>query len=161
MTSSLRSYIARNAKYTTFALGREECGVEAYKVQELLAFSGVSSLRRVPPWILGVVDMHGRKVPVVDLQMKAGLGVTRQSPEAVIIVVQQLASSGFPWNVGILADGVLGVTHFSTGQIVPLPAHDTSAVRAVANTERGSVLLLDVDQILTAAEAFAIATAMS
>src|SRR6185295_4909403 len=62
-------------KYLTFMLGREEYGLPVLKVREIIKALEVTRVPQVPDHVLGVVNLRGRVIPVIDLRRKFGLPV--------------------------------------------------------------------------------------
>jgi len=61
----------RGGKYLVFELGREEFGIRVLKVREIM---GIQDITAVPPTLAhvkGVINLHGKVIPVVDLRIKS------------------------------------------------------------------------------------------
>ena len=55
-------------QYLTFMLADEEYGVDILRVQEIKGWDGVTPMPNMPEHILGVINLRGTVVPIVDLR---------------------------------------------------------------------------------------------
>ncbi len=145
-------------QFLTFALGQEEYGVEILKIQEIKGFSAITPLPNAPPFIKGVLNLRGTIVPIVDLRKKFGLPEVAYTQFTVIVVVQVRGQI-----MGFIVDAVSDVLSVTGADIQPTPdLHgqvDTSFLNGLAKAGEKLVILLDIDKVLTAAEAVAAAEA--
>jgi purine-binding chemotaxis protein CheW len=99
-----------------FTLGTENYAVESAFVTDVYPLKDFTSLPGVPAYILGIVNVHGKITPLVDLKKyfnlpRKGLGELNK----VIII-----SNGI-MEFGILADEVIGTRIINIGEILPVP----------------------------------------
>ena len=66
-------------QYLTFTLDKEPYALEISTVHEVLEFSNVTHVPRTPEYMLGVINLRGNVVPVVDLKLKLGMSKTNQT----------------------------------------------------------------------------------
>jgi Chemotaxis signal transduction protein len=97
------------AQYVTLGLDRELFGMPVENVREILDMREISRLPHAPSYLLGIIDVRGQSVPIVDLRAKLGL------PQAPItsstrIVVLELPTADRHLVLGLIADRVLDVT---------------------------------------------------
>ena len=69
-----------NQQFLTFKLAGEEYGVGILTVQEIRGWSAVTAIPHSPPWVLGVVDLRGVVVPVIDLRRRFELAAAEFRP---------------------------------------------------------------------------------
>src|SRR3954471_23239906 len=89
----------------TFTLGEETYGVDILRVQEIRGFSPVTRIPQSPTHILGVLNLRGSIVPIVDLRMRFSLERAEYTPLTVIIVLSVESSVGRR-DFGVVVDGV-------------------------------------------------------
>jgi len=53
----------------TFALGAEVYGVDILRLKEIRGWSPVTRLPHSPPAVLGVLNLRGIVVPIIDLRL--------------------------------------------------------------------------------------------
>ena len=144
-----------SSQYLTFFVGAEEYVITILRIKEILKFSGATCVPGTPPSVLGVINLRGRVVPVIDLAMKFGASrsdVTRRS----CVVLVELENGGEKLIVGLLADAVREVIDLDAGAIEPPPAFGTRArtdfLQGVGRYGERFVLVLDIDRLLNADE---------
>ncbi len=67
---------AAGGKFLTFTLGNEEYGVPVLKVREIIKVMDITQVPQVPPHVLGVINLRGKVIPVIDLRRKFGFAAT-------------------------------------------------------------------------------------
>ncbi len=138
-------------QYLTFFVENEEYGVEILRVQEIKGWEQATPIPHTPEHVLGVINIRGEIVPIVDLRRRFGLGSIEHRPTTVIIVVRML-SEEHERTVGLVADAVSEVFHAGAGQIQPTPdlgaRVPTDCIRGLATVQQRMVLLLDIDRLL-------------
>jgi purine-binding chemotaxis protein CheW len=156
MTAAAESSSAatpNGAQYLTFICGGEEYGVEILRVQEIKGWDHVTRVPYSPPYLLGVMNLRGMIVPVVDLRTRLNLEKRNFDASTVVIVVRVQSSRGEK-TVGIVVDGVSDVYSVLPDAIKPIPelgaVADGACVRGIANVEGKMVMLLDINELVAA-----------
>jgi len=149
---------ARPAQYLGFSLADELYALELLRIREIIEHVPITRVPGMPPTVLGVINLRGRVVPVVDLAVKLGLPprpLTRWT--CFIIVDAQQEGERVP--LGLLADSVSEVLDWGPEDIQPAPAFGTRLsvdyLRGVGRQQERFVLLLDLDRLLTPEELLA------
>ena len=70
----------------TFRLGGEEYGIDILAVREIRAYEKPTRIASAPAFILGVVNLRGVIVPIVDLRIKFGIAEPAYNQSTVVIV---------------------------------------------------------------------------
>src|ERR1700722_15552839 len=78
----------------TFVLGNETYGVDILRVQEIRGWSSVTRIPHSPSHVLGVLNLRGSIVPIVDLRMQFNLERAEYTPVTVIIVLSVQSATG-------------------------------------------------------------------
>ena len=138
-------------KYLTFVLGNEGYGIEILKVREIIGLMDITKVPNMPHYVRGVINLRGKIHPVVDLHSKFGMGVTENTNETCIIVVD-VTEDGKPMMVGILVDSVSEVLDISANEIEETPQFnislDSHYIMGIAKIKDDIQILLDIDQVL-------------
>ena len=138
-------------QYLTFMLAGEEYGIEILKVQEIKGWEAATPIPNAPHYVLGVLNLRGAVVPIVDLRRRFSLETAPYGPTTVIIVVK-MRDEDQERTVGLVVDAVAEVYRFETGEIQPLPevgnAAPTEFVLGLANVAEKIVILLEVDHLI-------------
>src|SRR5580693_5632347 len=95
-------------QYLTFQLAGQTYGVEILRVQEIKGWERPTRLPHSPEYVLGVINLRGAVVPIIDLRRRFGLGESQYSQTTVIVVVKIEGPRG-PVTAGIVVDGVCEV----------------------------------------------------
>src|SRR4051812_2945581 len=81
-------------QFLTFELGSETYGVEILRVREIRGWTSVTKIPHAPAHVLGVLNLRGSIVPVVDLRMRFELERAEYTKVTVIIVLSVHAPNG-------------------------------------------------------------------
>jgi purine-binding chemotaxis protein CheW len=141
--------------YLTFGLGHDVFALGVDTVREVLEMMPVTAIPRTPRFMLGVVNLRGRAVPVVDLRLQFGLPVGEDTVETCIIIVE-VDFMGERNLIGGVADSVREVVDLNPEAIEPPPSMGTSVsvefIQGIARQGDGFVIILDIEQVFSARE---------
>lgn len=140
----------------TFVCAGEEYGIDILRVQEIKGWSEVTRVPRTPAYMLGVMNLRGVIVPVIDLRQRFGLQPRPYDGSTVVVVVRvQLAAGGGSKTVGIVVDGVSEVCDFALDAIMPPPRAggriEQACVSGLATAGARMVSLIDIDALVAGA----------
>ena len=105
-----------HGKYLTFALGKEEYGVEILKVREIIGLLSITPIPQTPQYVKGVINLRGKVIPVVDLRLKFHLPEKEFTQRTCIIVVN-VEAGDISMLMGIVVDGVSEVLNLAEADI--------------------------------------------
>jgi purine-binding chemotaxis protein CheW len=131
----------------TFTLRGEEWALPVERVHEVLEMGDLTRVPGTPAFVLGVVDLRGRMVPVLDIAARLGLGGSVSDPRACVLVVDadvgsDIEAGGPRATFGLRVDAVGGLVDVGDGE--PSEAPDTGGARGAGDGPR----LLDLDAAL-------------
>jgi purine-binding chemotaxis protein CheW len=139
-------------KYLTFTLGGESYGIRVLQVREIIRLVGITAVPQVPHYIKGVINLRGKIIPVVDLRLKLGMNVDRESDQSCIVVVNIASHGGEKRSIGLMVDAVEEVVNIAMEDIEETPdfgnAIDTQCILGLAKIKGAVKALLDIDRIL-------------
>lgn len=134
-----------------FCLGQEEFGIDIRKVQEINRMVEITSVPRTPEFVMGVINLRGKVIPVINLRSRFGLPPKDRDKNTRIIVVEVQNRV-----MGILVDSVSEVLRIPASTIVPPPdivaGVDTDYIRGVGKLKDRLLILLDMDKIISQEE---------
>lgn len=137
-------------KVLTFSLGDEVYGVDILRLKEIRGWSPVTRLPHTPVYLLGVLNLRGVVVPVVDLRLRFGLSSTQVTPLTVIIVLSLQTLAG-QRECGIVVDSVRDVVDIDTQGIRPAPTlnGETSSefIEGIATADEQMLILVDAQRL--------------
>ncbi len=105
-----------NREFVAFRVGVQEFCIDIMGVREIRGWTLATPLPHAPPYVRGVINLRGAVLPIVDLAMRFGLGLTEPTPRSVIIVVQVHQQV-----VGLLVDAVSDILTVSEVSMQPTP----------------------------------------
>jgi purine-binding chemotaxis protein CheW len=134
-------------QYLSFRVADEDYAVPILQVQEIIGLTKTTVIPNTPPHVLGVVNLRGNVVPVLDLSQKFGMGPTQRSRTTVNIVVNVAQRT-----LGLVVDAVSDVVDLAAGSVQPPPAFDctvdVSFLEGVAHADDRMLLILDLDRMI-------------
>lgn len=145
----------QTTQYLSFTLGGEIFAFDISKVREVLDLAVITTVPRMPGYMLGVINLRGGVVAVVDMRLKFGMSHTERTVNTCIIIVEVSIDSE-KMIIGALADSVKEVFDMNASEIEPAPRIgtqlDTYFLRGVGKHNDQFVLVLDIDHVFTNAE---------
>ena len=79
--------MAEQAQYVTIGVANELFAAPVAKVQEILDMQVIARLPRAPDHLLGIIDVRGEGVPVLDLRLTLGLPAATDTENTRIVVL--------------------------------------------------------------------------
>jgi purine-binding chemotaxis protein CheW len=142
-------------QYVTFNLGDELFGFEVTRTREILNLAPITKVPQSPEYLLGVINLRGQVVPVIDMRLKLGLPAGNETEETCIIVVE-VQIDGEVIVVGTLADAVREVQDIRADQVEPPPKLGTRLktefIAGMGKVEEQFMILLNIDHIFNSTE---------
>lgn len=147
--------VAGNGEYLSFRLGAEEYGIEILKVQEIRGYETSTRMVSAPPFVLGVLNLRGVIVPILDLRIKFSMSEVKYDSQTVTIVLSLARHV-----VGMVVDAVSDVVALKADDIKPAPefsgavsSHHVIGIATVAQGEQERMLiLLDIEKLMSGAD---------
>lgn len=140
-------------QYLTFLLAGQEYGIDILRVQEIKGWDKPTRIPHSPDHVLGVINLRGAVVPIIDLRMRFGVETAPFGPTTVVIVVRVHGQRG-ELTVGVVVDAVCEVCNVSESQLRPPPdvggSIDSDFVKGLAMTDKRMLILLSVDRLINA-----------
>jgi purine-binding chemotaxis protein CheW len=142
---------ARRDRYLTFFLGGEQYGIAIGRIKEIIAMMKVTSVPKTPPYMLGVINLRGSIIPVVDTRLRFGMDTREEDMHTAIIIVEVEKV-----NIGFIVDRVEEVASIDSTKLSEPPkfgSHiDTDFICSMAQIEEKVVMILDVLKLFEADE---------
>ncbi len=135
----------------TFVLGSETYGLDILRVQEIRGWSVVTKIPHAPAHVLGVLNLRGSIVPIVDLRMRFALERAEYTAVTVIIVVSVVSAAGRR-DFGVVVDGVSDVVNVNPAEVKAAPELGargaTDYIRGLVPSADRMIVLLDIDRLI-------------
>jgi purine-binding chemotaxis protein CheW len=132
-----------------FRAADQDFCVDIMSIREIRGFTAATVVPHAPDYVLGVMNLRGSVVPVVDLSRRLGLGATEGDDRHVIII----AMVG-PQMTGLLVEAVSDILSIPEDEIRPTPEVASEAARGfisgvICEGER-LLRLVDLSRLLPA-----------
>lgn len=141
MVTSIREFLA-------FKLGEEEYGIDILRVQEIRSFERPTRMTNTPGYVLGVVNLRGVIVPIIDMRLRFNLESVRYDTFTVVIVFNLGQRV-----IGMVVDGVSDVVSITAEQLRPVPEFNSSIgsdhLLAIGSLENRMLILLDIEKLMS------------
>lgn len=131
--------------FLTFSLGGQYFALSVDPVREILDEQPVATLPEAPADIIGLIDVRGEGVMVMNISHRLGV-MARTEGSRRIVVLERPGGDGRP--IGVLADQVLSVVEIGAEGIEPPPRTGSgrtgaALLRGVARLNGNLVMVLD------------------
>jgi purine-binding chemotaxis protein CheW len=145
MSDGAQSAAEEPQTFLTFSLGGQYFALSVDPVREILDEQPVATLPEAPADVVGLIDVRGEGVMVMDVAHRLGV-VTRSDSGRRIVVLERPGGDGRP--IGVLADQVLSVVEIGAEGIEPPPRPGSgrtgaALLRGVARLNGNLVMVLD------------------
>ncbi len=138
---------AGSGEYLTFTLGNEEYGIDILKVQEIRGWEPPTRIAKAPPFLLGVINLRGVIVPIVDMRIKFELGEPTYDQFTVVIILNVAGRV-----VGMVVDGVSDVIQLGADNLKPAPEFsstlDTRYILGLGTVGERMIIVVDIEQLM-------------
>src|SRR3546814_20052351 len=110
--SSLKGSEDPILQWVTFKLDNETYGINVMRVQEVLRYTEIAPVPGAPSYVLGIINLRGNVVTVIDTRQRFGLNSTEVNDNTRIVIIEADKQV-----VGILVDSVAEVVYLRQSEI--------------------------------------------
>lgn len=139
------------SQYVTLGVGTEVFAAPVTRVQEILDMRPIARLPQAPSNLLGMIDVRGQGIPVLDLRLTLGMSDVADNENTRIVVLSLTGPTG-EIVVGLRADRVFEVTVLDSDTLEPPPAVQTGwsghCIEGIGRRNGAFVTVLDLDRLL-------------
>lgn len=141
--------------YLTFSLGKENFALDVEHVEKILEYQPVTEVPKAPEYMLGVFNLRGEVIPLVDTRIKFGMTKTEISSATCVLVIN-IDIDGELVKLGAMVDSVKEVVKYNVNDLMSLPTvgkqSKTEFLNGVLRLDDQFVLLLNADKIFSVDE---------
>jgi purine-binding chemotaxis protein CheW len=134
-------------RVVVFCLEKESFGVDIYSIRTLVKPQDIFPVPHMPDYLVGLTNLRGEIVPVIDLRTRLGLHVSEYTESTRFVVAEKRDEP-----ICLIVDDVFGIENFSPEHLEEpsgvISSVDTTYLHAIAKSKENLVLLLDLDQVL-------------
>jgi len=138
-----------NKQMVVFKLLNEDLAIEVSSVESIIKYQTITKVPHAPEYVVGITNLRGNIVPVVDLKKRLNMDQSDQSSDTRIIVALLQESK-----IGMVVDAVTQVIEIEESQIEETPdmtmSVDTNYLKGIVKIEDNLILLLDLEKVLFA-----------
>lgn len=144
---------APQEQHIIFTLADTEYSAQISNVMEIGYPLNVTPLPNVPGWVLGLANLRGDVISIVDLRAFLGLGKIVIGGDARLLLAKTLQGD---FSVGLIVDSVRGIRYLSEDQIAETTVDISPQVNAYTSgsydLDGRILLLLDLERLLSSTE---------
>jgi len=141
-------------EYLAFEVGGQRYAIDISTVREIRGWTEPSGMPNTASHVMGVINLRGEVLPLIDLAAKLGLKTPEINERSVIIVVEAKEDV-----VGFLVDSVSNIITPSEEDMKPpheaAKGGNACAVSALTLVDDQLTRILDISSLLPAAEQMA------
>jgi len=140
------------SQFVTFSLGEELFAVPVQVVREILDHEDAFKIPHGPDYLLGLRDVRGQGVPVIDLRLRLGMSATVKTPHTRILVLD-VPIGDKELALGLVADRVYEVVPFQANQVEPAPdigvRWRSDYIAGVVRRDQSFVVIVDLARLFS------------
>ena len=138
-------------QYVTFRLDEETYGINVMQIQEVLRYTEIAPVPGAPDYVLGIINLRGNVVTVIDTRKRFGLSQSEVSDHTRIVVLELEGQV-----IGVLVDSVAEVVYLRQSEIESAPnvGNEESArfIQGVCNKNGELIILVEFEKMLSEEE---------
>ncbi len=135
-------------QWVTFKLDNETYGINVMQVQEVLRISEIAPVPGAPHYVLGIINLRGNVVTVIDTRTRFGLPRTEPDDASRIVIIESENLI-----VGILVDSVAEVVNLRMSEIETAPnvgnEESSKYIQGVYSRSNEILILVDLNKLLS------------
>jgi purine-binding chemotaxis protein CheW len=137
-----------STQLVVFKINNEEFAFEVVAVESIIKLQAITKIPHAPNYVVGVTNLRGNIVPVIDLKTRLGLSKFEPGIDTRIVVALLQDQK-----IGMVVDAVSQVIEIEDAQIEPTPristSIDSSYIRGIVNIDNELIILLDLERIFS------------
>src|SRR3989344_5977946 len=138
-------------QWVTFKLDNESYGINVMRVQEVLRYTEIAPVPGAPSYVLGIINLRGNVVTVIDTRQRFGLIPTEVNDNTRIVIIEADKQV-----VGIMVDSVAEAVYLRQSEVETAPnvGNEESAkfIQGVCNKNGELLILVELDKMMSEEE---------
>lgn len=152
---------AAPTQVVTFGLGEEVFAVSVTMVREILDYTPAFRVPNGPSWMLGLTDVRGSGVPMIDLRVRLGLAPAEPTVATRVLIVD-VPLPDRTLALGLVVDRVIAVATFERDRLESAPdigmRWRSDYIAGVVREADGFVVIIDVAHVFATDDIDGLAT---
>ena len=141
--------------YLTFSLDKEDFALNVDHVEKILEYQPVTEVPKAPEYMLGVFNLRGEVIPLVDTRIKFGMPKSNITSSTCVLVIT-INNDGETIKLGAVVDSVKEVIKYNLADVKTLPTvgkqNKTEFLNGILKVNDNFILLLNADKIFSVDE---------
>ncbi|WP_100658411.1 chemotaxis protein CheW [Alteromonas flava] len=141
----------QKSEWLSFTLGKVTYAVDILRVREIRTWENMTRVPYAKPFILGLINIRGAIVPIIDLRCRFDLPSREADKETIVLILNVVTEPGEK-TMGIVVDRISDVVNLTDDEIKSAEKFDLSVddrfVRGIADIRGAMSVLLDIDAML-------------
>lgn len=146
MSYAVKNMSQGNRELIAFRIGDQEFSVNIMAIREIRGWTPATSMPHAPSYMLGVINLRGAVLPIVDLSARLGMKPTEPTQRHVIIVAQVRNRI-----VGLLVEAVSDILTITEENIQPVPEVSSDLekqyARGILAIDKRMVCMIELDAL--------------
>jgi purine-binding chemotaxis protein CheW len=142
-------------QYLTFKLADEVFALDVAKVREILEYAKITKVPKTADFLLGVINVRGSVVPVIDMRLRLGLPSATPTVDTCIVVLE-IGIDGEMVIAGALVDSVQEVFELESHMIEPAPRigtrWKTEFIDGLGKRDDSFIMILNIEKLISSQE---------
>lgn len=151
--------------YLTFALGEERFAIPVDLVQEVVEPGQVTKVPNAPAYMLGIINLRGRVLPLLDTRLKLGLSATTRTQRSRIMVLDIQTENDKALQIGAMVDIAREVVEISDSEIQEAPDFEslktTAPITGIVNNHGDITMIMDITKVFSLSEVAQLNTSLN
>jgi purine-binding chemotaxis protein CheW len=147
MMSEISEAAGHTDLLATFYIREAHCALDAAGVQEVIRLGPLTPVRHAPEEVLGIINLRGRIVTVLDVGLELGFAKVAPGPETRVFIVEDRGEF-----IGLLVDRVGEVVETDGSRLEAPPANVSQVqgrfFKGICRAGGKVIALVDVNQLL-------------
>jgi purine-binding chemotaxis protein CheW len=140
-----------NDAYLTFLLGNEKFAVHVNNVQEVVELNEITKVPNTPDYMLGIINLRGRVLPLLDTRLKLGLPAAQRTSKNRILILEITDGDEKMMQVGAIVDVAREVVEINVQQIQKTADMDnykhSTPVTGIVNNQGDITMIIDINKV--------------
>ena len=141
--------------HLSFKLGKETFASNVSKVLNIVEMSTITEVPQAPDYMMGVMNLRGAVLPVIDTRIKFGMDATQITTKTCVLVLEITADTATVM-IGAIVDAVEEVLEIEEEDINPSPSigakYNSEFILGLVQQNERFIMILDMDKVFTTDE---------
>ncbi len=146
MSYAVKNLAQGSRELIAFRIGDQEFCVNIMSVREIRGWTPATPMPHAPPYVMGIINLRGAVLPIVDLSARLGMQEAEPSARHVIIVAQVKSRI-----VGLLVEAVSDILTITEENIQPVPEISSDLekqyARGILAIDKRMICMIELDAL--------------